>query len=171
MASSSPSTLPPLVETFPADKYPLREIGQGFTAQACQGEEAQSCALIAAEMLDESRTIAVSSVSSENNAGAGGLEGFTVSDLPLPEGVAQVSAVDPGCYHCCLSRLEISGFENQSAPLCVWSVYLPGKIMPNTPCLPDAYHNLSLSLCRCACHLPTIAVGQLKQHLRGVHLE
>ncbi|CAM9156357.1 unnamed protein product [Scytosiphon promiscuus] len=89
MASPAASTLPPLVETFPADKYPLREIGQGFTAQACQGEEAQACALTAAEMLDESRTFAVSSVSSENNAVAGGPESFTVSDLPLPEGAAK----------------------------------------------------------------------------------
>lgn len=87
MASSS--TLPPLVETFPADKYPLREVGQGFTAQACQGREAEDCAKIAAEMLLESRTLQVSSVSEGSFDGAG-VESFPVPDLPLPEETPKV---------------------------------------------------------------------------------
>lgn len=87
------SALPNLVETFPADKYPLREIGQGFSAQACRGEEAEACAVIAAEMLLESRTFEVSSsasVSSETSLDGTG-ESFTVADLPLPEGAPKVS--------------------------------------------------------------------------------
>lgn len=87
------SALPNLVETFPADKYPLREIGQGFSAQACRGEEAEACAVIAAEMLLESRTFEVSasaSVSSETSLDGTG-ESFTVTDLPLPEGAPKVS--------------------------------------------------------------------------------
>lgn len=86
MASSS--TLPPLVETFPAEKYPLREVGQGFTAQACQGQEAEDCAQIAGDMLLESRTFEVSaaaSVSSETSFDGAGTESFSVSDLTLPE--------------------------------------------------------------------------------------
>eukprot|EP00752_Nemacystus_decipiens_P009474 g8470.t1 len=86
------SALPNLVETFPADKYPLREIGQGFSAQACRGEEADACAVIAAEMLLESRTFEVSasaSVSSETSLDGTGVENFTVADLPLPEGAAK----------------------------------------------------------------------------------
>ncbi|CBN79335.1 expressed unknown protein [Ectocarpus siliculosus] len=86
---SSP-TLPPLVETFPEDKYPLREVGQGFTAQACQGEAAQACAAIAAEMLDESRTVQVSHTSvNSDSLDASGMEAFPVDDLPLPDGAVE----------------------------------------------------------------------------------
>ncbi|CAN0277140.1 unnamed protein product [Ectocarpus sp. 12 AP-2014] len=86
---SSP-TLPPLVETFPEDKYPLREVGQGFTAQACQGEAAQACAAIAAEMLDESRTVQVSHSSvNSDSLDALGVEAFPVADLPLPDGAVE----------------------------------------------------------------------------------
>lgn len=87
-------TLPPLVETFPADKYPLREVGQGFTAQACQGEAAQACAAIAAEMLDESRTVQVSHSSvNSDSLDASGVEAFRVADLPLPDGAVEVGDV------------------------------------------------------------------------------
>lgn len=90
---SSP-TLPPLVETFPEDKYPLREVGQGFTAQSCQGEEAQACAAIAAEMLDESRTVQVSQSSvNSDSLDASGAETFPVADLPLPDGAVEVGDV------------------------------------------------------------------------------
>lgn len=96
MASSSSSALPPLGETFPADKYPLREVGQGFTAQACRGPEAESCARVAEDMLLESRTFEVSaaasvgSETSQDGAAAADGEVFTVSDLPLPEGADEV---------------------------------------------------------------------------------
>jgi len=92
MASSA---LPPLVETFPADKYPLREVGQGFTAQACRGPEAESCARVAEDMLLESRTFEVSaaaSVGSETSLDGTAADGevFAVADLPLPEGTDEV---------------------------------------------------------------------------------
>lgn len=106
MASSS--ALPPLVETFPADKYPLREVGQGFTAQACQGRAAEDCAEIAAEMLLESRTFEVSaaaSVGSETSFdGGAGVESFPVSDLTLPEDAPKVC----GFFLCCCVALSAS---------------------------------------------------------------
>lgn len=97
---ATPPALPNLVETFAADKYPLREIGQGFTAQECRGVEAEACALIAAEMLLESRTFEVSasaSVSSETSLDGAG-EAFTVADLPLPEGAAKVRCCCRDCF-------------------------------------------------------------------------
>lgn len=95
MASSSngaAQTLPPLVKTFPSDKYPLREIGTGFTAQSVRGVDAEACAATAAEMLAESRVIAVSTNSSESSAVGLAMEGepFPVPDLTLPESAAKV---------------------------------------------------------------------------------
>lgn len=85
-------TLPPLIETFPSDKHPVREIGTGFTAQSVRGPEADACAETAAEMMIESRTIAVSNVSSENSGMGPAMEGelFPVPELPRPEGAAKV---------------------------------------------------------------------------------
>lgn len=94
--ASSPNgaahTLPPLVETFPSQTYPLREIGTGFTAQSVRGADAEACAATAAEMLTESRVVAVSTNSSEGSAFGVAMEGepFPVPDLTLPESAAKV---------------------------------------------------------------------------------
>lgn len=94
---ADPNTLPPLVETFPEDRFPLREIGAGFTAQSVCGPEAQSCAAIAIEMMLESRQASFSG-SSEGGQGGGAswpFEGthFPVPDLPLPDDAAKVCTV------------------------------------------------------------------------------
>lgn len=91
---SSAHNLPGLIETFPGDSYPLREIGTGFTAQSVRGVPAESCAATAAEMLIESRTLAMSSVSSEGSSASAPFEGehFPVPDLPLPPDAAKVCA-------------------------------------------------------------------------------
>lgn len=85
--------LRPLLETFPAEIYPLREIGTGFTVQWVEGDDAISCAAVAAEMMDESRGINLSTASSDGGSvGNYMAEGqpFLVPDLPLPEGNAKV---------------------------------------------------------------------------------
>lgn len=91
------STLPPLLETFPAETYPLREVGTGFTAQSVHGAEANKCAASAAEMLVESRTMALSTTSTGSDEGSTSStmavdsgEQFIVPDLPLPEGESEV---------------------------------------------------------------------------------
>lgn len=93
--------LPPLLDTFPAETYPLREIGTGFTAQSvAAGKKANACAATASEMLIESRTIAHSTTSTGSDASASSSSGggsaevedqFTAPDLPLPKGAAKVS--------------------------------------------------------------------------------
>lgn len=95
------SILPPLLETFPAETYPLREMGTGFTAQAVQGEAANACTVAAAQMLSESRTIMLSTGSSEGGAYSmvdGDEEPFVVPELPLPEGAAKVCARVFWCF-------------------------------------------------------------------------
>lgn len=83
--------LPPLIETFPSDKYPIREIGGGFTAQSVRGVEADACAETAAEMMTEARTMSVSNVSSDNGSMGPMVEGefFPVPELPRPEDATQ----------------------------------------------------------------------------------
>lgn len=87
--------LPPLLETFPAETYPLREIGTGFTAQSAQGDDANACAGIAAEMLCEARGAAYSAASSEGGSSCHMMdaEPFIVPDLPLPDDAAKVWCV------------------------------------------------------------------------------
>lgn len=167
MASSS--ALPELGETFPADKYPLREIGQGFTAQACRGEEAEACALIAAEMLLESRTFEVSacaSVSSETSLDGAG-ENFTVADLPLPEGAAKVSRM--GCcfhYYCFAGRsVYLSGLS--CALLRAW-VGLPSLVLviKKSPRAGESAKNLlcprSCVLCYSSCGRRAVRVSLVR---------
>lgn len=90
--------IPPLLETFPAETFPLREIGTGFTAQSVHGTEANACAVTAAEMVVESRTMALSSTSQGSDEGSASStlgseagEQFVVQDLPLPKGSPDVS--------------------------------------------------------------------------------
>lgn len=85
--------LHPLLETFPAEVYPLREIGTGFSVQWVEGDDAISCAAIAAEMMNESRGINLSTASSDGGSVGSCVadgEPFLVPDLPLPEGASKV---------------------------------------------------------------------------------
>lgn len=114
LAAESPSTsdvgsrhnLPPLIETFPSDKHPVREIGGGFTAQSVRGVEADACAATAAEMMTEARTMAVSNVSSDNGSVGPVMEGecFPVPELPRREDDTQV------CLSCLGVRVRVACF-------------------------------------------------------------
>lgn len=99
--------LPPLIETFPSDKYPIREIGGGFTAQSVRGVEADACAETAAEMMTEARTMSVSNVSSDNGSMGPMVEGefFPVPELPRPEDATQVRSSCLGVPACASSVL------------------------------------------------------------------
>lgn len=95
-SAGATQNLPPLWDTFPAERYPLREIGTGFTAQSVQGSEADSCAAIATEMLTETRNVVLSSVSSEGGSSVcplGDTELFAVPPLPLPSGYPKVRSL------------------------------------------------------------------------------
>eukprot|EP00904_Undaria_pinnatifida_P012517 jgi/Undpi1/8396/HiC_scaffold_25.g10864.m1 len=84
------NNLPPLIDTFPSEIHPVREIGAGFTAQSVHGAEADACAETAAEMMVEARSMAVSNVSSESGS-VQVMEGehFMVPELPRPADAVQ----------------------------------------------------------------------------------
>lgn len=86
----SNSILPPLLEIFPPETYPLREIGTGFTAQSAQGDDANACAAIALDMMLETRGTVYSAASSDGGSSMMDVEPFAVPDLPLPEDAAEV---------------------------------------------------------------------------------
>lgn len=133
LAAESPSSsdvgtrhnLPPLIETFPSDKHPVREIGGGFTAQSVRGAEADACAATAAEMMIEARTMAVSNVSSDNGSMGALTEGecFPVPELPRTEDAMQVCPSLP--WYTRTRRVFWSGSEERSA---FWLRFAGGSV-------------------------------------------
>lgn len=93
-AAAAGYNLPPLVDTFPAELFPLREIGTGFTAQVVRGADAEAAASTAADMLLESKNYrALSTSSCGSSDGALDVDASPVPDLPLPDNLPKVRVV------------------------------------------------------------------------------